>query len=183
MVDINSIVDTLKNMEGSVAVFPINLESKDKIWDIEKDLKGSLGIAVRNTGVQECLQRRYVLCIVKDRRFRPPPEPTVLLIGDDDTVLGEEVVPSNREKLKERDDLIFLSEEFVIYPNRKPTMKECFLMPPVSFPELESFPGVTDVVSCSPSAPADVMLRTMHGLEDNPKYASILVGFNVANGF
>ncbi len=62
-------------------------------------------------------------------------------------------------------------------------MKECFLMPPVSFPELESMPGIADVVSCSPSAPADVMLRTMHGLEDNPKYASILVGFNVENGF
>ncbi len=183
MVDINSIIDTLKKMEGSVAVFPVSPESKDKIWAIERDLKGSLGIAVRNTGLQECLQRQYIICIVKDRRFRPPPEPTVLLIGDDDTVLGEEVVPATRSKFEGREDLIFLSEEFVIYPERKPTMRECFLMPPVSFPELESVSGLRDVVSCSPSAPADVMLRTLHGLEDNPKYASILVGFNVQNGF
>ncbi len=53
MVDINSIIDMLKKMKGSVAVFPVNPESKDKIWAIERDLKGSLGIAVRNTGVQE----------------------------------------------------------------------------------------------------------------------------------
>jgi len=34
------------------------------------------------------------------------------------------------------------------------------------------------VVSCSPAAPADMMLREMHGYEDNPKLASILVGFD-----
>jgi hypothetical protein len=42
--------------------------------------------------------------------------------------------------------------------------------------------GMLDVVSCSPSAPADMMLRQMHGHEDNPRLASILVGFNAPDG-
>jgi hypothetical protein len=68
-----------------------------------------------------------------------------------------------------------------MYPERKGQRKEYFVMPPVSFPEVEEF-GMLDVVSCSPSAPADMMLRQMHGHEDNPRLASILVGFNAPDG-
>jgi len=38
--------------------------------------------------------------------------------------------------------------------------------------------GMRNVVSCSPSAPSDAMLRKEHGFEDNPKLASILIGFD-----
>jgi hypothetical protein len=38
--------------------------------------------------------------------------------------------------------------------------------------------GMKEVVSCSASAPADMMLRQLHGLEDDPKLASVLIGFD-----
>ncbi len=64
-----------------------------------------------------------------------------------------------------------------MYPERKGRAMEFFVMPPVSFPEISEM-GMKNVVSCSPSAPSDMMLREMHGYKDDPKLASILIGFD-----
>ena len=103
----------------------------------------------------------------------------VMLLTDTGVVLGEEILPPFKKKFLEniREEYIWLSEEFVIYPERKGGSKEFFVMPPVSFPEVEQM-GMKDVVSCSPSAPSDMMLREMHGYQDDAKLASILIGFD-----
>jgi len=182
MVDIDSIVEMLSRLRGSIHVFHLDPSCKEMIKEIESGIKATLGLQVKNRGLEECLKRQYIICIIKARRFRPPPEPTVLLMGDEDLIAGEEVVPSNKHKFEDREDVIYLSEEFVLYLDRKPKSKEYFVMPPVSFPELEEIPGVSNVVSCSPSAPADMTLRQLHGFKDDPRLASILVGFDVDNG-
>ena len=177
------IVSRLEELRGAVHVFPLNGECREKILSIESNIKAALGIKVINKGVTECLSRQHVLCIIKRASFRPPPEPTVMLISDDGVVLGEEILPHRKKEFLEsvKEDIIWLSDEFVMYPGRKGERGESFVMPPVSFPEVEEF-GMLDVVSCSPSAPADMMLRKMHGFEDNPKLASILIGFNAPEG-
>ncbi|NLK26256.1 MAG: hypothetical protein GX307_06765 [Euryarchaeota archaeon] len=136
-----------------------------------------------NRGVEECLAREHIICIIKRASFRPPPEPTVMLLSDNGVVLGEEILPSKKKEFmaNNEEEIIWLSEEFVMYPSRVGNKKEYFVMPPVSFIEVEEL-GMENVVSCSPSAPADMMLRQMHGLEDNPRLASILVGFDPPNG-
>ena len=51
-------------------------------------------------------------------------------------------------------------------------------MPPVSFPELNESNGCKDVISCSPAPTSDRMMRLYYGLEDDSRYASVLVAFN-----
>lgn len=180
MVKMNDVVARLKEMKGAIHVFPLNESCRSQITEIEKNIKASLGIPCINAGVEECLERKYVVCIIKKASFRPPPEPTVMLISDDGIVLGEEVLPNRMKEFlanNKDEEIIWLSEEFVMYPGRKGKEREFFVMPPVSFPEVTEM-GMKNVVSCSPSAPADMMLREMHGYEDDPKLASILVGFD-----
>ena len=166
-------------MEGVIEVFPVNGETFETLRDIENNVKATLNMDVLNTGVEECLKRQHIFCIIKDSRFRPPPEPTVLLVGDDGLIMGKEIIPTDNEDYKENEEVIFLSEEFIIYKDVKPNDREYFLMPPVSFPELEEDHDVRNVVSCSPSAPGDLMLRKFHGLNDDPSLASILIGFDM----
>ena len=183
MVQMADLISLLEGMKGTVHAFPLNAECREKILKIESNIKAALGIKVINTGVTECLNRQHVLCIIKRASFRPPPEPTVILLSDDGVVLGEEILPHCKKEFLEnnKEDIIWLSEEFVMYPGRKGERSEAFVMPPVSFPEIEEM-GMLDVVSCSPSAPSDMMLRQMHGYEDDPKKASILIGFNAPEG-
>ncbi len=179
MVGTSDILTRLTEMKGTVHVFRLDDNCRDKILEIEKSIKAAMLIPCINAGVEECLKRQYVFAIIKNRSFRPPPEATVVLYSDDGTILGEEILPFKKKQFLEgnKEDIVWLSEEFVLYPERKGKAMEFFVMPPVSFPEMEEM-GMKNVVSCSPSAPSDMMLRQQHGYEDDPKLASILIGFD-----
>jgi hypothetical protein len=180
MVDVKEVIALLKEMRGTREVFELNPKGKEKLIEIESGIKGTLGVSVKNLGLEECLKRDHVLVVIKDVTFRPPPEPTVLLVGDEDIVCGREILPSEHEKFAEMKNVIFLGDDFIIFSDRKPTRKESWVMPPVSFPEVSVLPKVKDTVSCSPSPLGDVFVRTLHGLKDDAKLASIMIGYNDA---
>lgn len=180
MVTINEVVSFISKMEGSRHVFPLMAEAKQNLLKIEESVKATFGIDCTNKGVMQCLARENIIVIIKDSRFRPPPEPTVLLVADDDMIIGMEIFPEQKAQYLGREDIVFLSDEFILFLDQKPKNKECFVMPPVSFPEVERMPGTKNVVSCSPSPPGDMYVRSLHGLPDDPKLASILLGYDDA---
>lgn len=61
---------------------------------------------------------------------------------------------------------------------KNPT-KQAFVLPPVQFIEVEELEDTCDVVSSSPDPLADLYLKEVFNFEDDPKLASILVGFNI----
>lgn len=171
-------VDIVKGMRGVRLAFLLDRDILRRLKEEEATVRSALDISVVNEGFNEALERECVICIVKDPRFRPPPEPTVMLRGDDGTVMGIEVFPHTAGEYRERDDVIWLSDGFVVFPDRRARNTEAFVMPPVPFPELNPGNGCTDVVSCSPSPTSDVMIKEHYGLADDPKLATILVAFN-----
>jgi len=178
MSSLDSAVDIIRGMRGTLKVFPLDVETRDGILKVERCVKSQMGMEVKNEGVEQCMQRRHVLCILKNTQFRPPPEPTVQLRADTDTVVGTEVIPGDKGKYDGKDNIMWLSEDFVIFMDVKPKQKEYFFMPPVSFPELEAIPGITGIVSCSPSPLSDLVVKNRYKIEDDPKNATIFVGFD-----
>lgn len=175
-------LDILSGLRGVVKVFYLDEETLEEIRKEEETVKAVGGIAVRNEGFEEALKRDKVICIVKDPRFRPPPEPTVLLTTDKGDMMGVEVFPHTMKDYRERDNVVWLSDGFVVFTDVRPTedSKEYFLMPPVSFPELNEGNGCLNVISCSPAPTCDAMIRKKFGMEDDPKLASILVAYDKA---
>ena len=173
------VLELLRGLNGVVEAFPVNGEILEDLREIESKIKATLDLEVKNEGIEECLKRQCIFCIVKDGRFRPPPEPTVLLIGDENLIMGTEIIPTDKTDYEGMEEAVFLSEDFVLFKNIKPKDKEYFLMPPVSFPEVEELEGTKEVVSCSPSALGDLFLRKSHGMNDDPRLASVIIGFNM----
>ena len=171
-------IDIVKGMRGVQYAFYLEDNVLQELKDEEATVKSTLNIGVMNEGFNQALERDRVICIVKDARFRPPPEPTVILRGDDGLLLGMEVFPHNAKEYQGREDIIWLSDGFVVFPEIKAEKSESFVMPPVSFPELNPDNGCYDVVSCSPSPTSDVIIKKHMGLKDDPKLASILVAYN-----
>lgn len=171
-------IDIIKGMRGVLNAFYLDRPVLDELKAEEATVKSTLDIGVVNEGFNEALVRDKVICIVKDPRFRPPPEPTVILRGDDGIIMGIEVFPHTAKEYQAREDVIWLSDGFVVFPEIKPTNTEKFVMPPVSFPELNPDNGCHDVVSCSPSPTSDLIIKKHHGLKDDPKLATILVAYN-----
>ncbi len=173
-------VDIIKGMTGTRLAFPLSEETVEAVKRIEDCIKSQIGLDVVNEGVRQCLRRQHVICVIKDTRFRPPPEPTVLMMGDTDMVIGTEILPGQHSRYREMDNICWLGDDFVVFTDKAPKSKEFFLMPPVSFPELEQVPGASNIVSCSPSPLSDMIIKNHYGLEDDPKLASILVGFDMS---
>ncbi len=178
MVDKDRALEIIGSMSGVEKAFFLDRDILEKLREEERNVKAILDITVRNDGFDAVLEREEIICIIKNTRFRPPPEPTVILEGDDGCLMGIEVFPHSRGEYDEREDVIWLSEDFVVFPDVTTMGREFFVMPPVSFPELNPDNGFCDVVSCSPSPTSDKKIKDRYGLEDDPKLASILVGFN-----
>ena len=143
----------------------------------EAKVRSSANIPVDNEGFTEALKRECVICIVKSQ-FRPPPEPTVILRSGDGKTIGEEVFPWTKDKYLGRTDIVWLFDSFVLFPQVEASGGESFVMPPVSFPELNESNGCRNVISCSPALTCDKMIRDYAGLPEDTRLASILVAFD-----
>ena len=172
-------------LEGVLDVQKLSDTNKKALLKLESERKGDI-IPVTNEGLEECLKRDFSIVFFKNSHFRLPPVPTVLLVTDGGEVLGQEVLTmDDKLKFEDQDDAIFISPDFVIFkPRRSGFMsrepqKQFFLLPPVPFQELDRLDGINDVVSSSPSTNGDSYLKKEYGHPDDPKIATIIVGFSV----
>lgn len=168
--------DVVRAVRGLTGVHRVEfLEPSDRDALRSRGTRG----AAENRGVHEVLSRPRVFCIFKDVRFRPPPEPTLLLVDDAGTVLGRELVAGDRPPPDRR--VAHLGKDFVLYAGARPRGAYHFLLPAVRFPELEAMPRLAQVASASPDTPQDEYLRGRFRVPLGREYASILVGYEVRN--
>ena len=171
-------LEIIRGLRGVIHAFYLDKEILSELEKEEAKVRAMGNIEVDNQGFKQALERDSVICIVKDPRFRPPPEPTVILMSGEGNVIGEEVFPFTAHKYTTREDVVWLSDGFVLFPTVAASGGEQFVMPPVSFPELNESNGCKDVISCSPAPTCDLMMRTKMGFADDPKLASVLIAFN-----
>ncbi|MDO5825424.1 MAG: hypothetical protein Q4Q22_03510 [Methanosphaera sp.] len=189
---LQEVLDTIEPLRGVLNVGVLNDEVRANILKIEMEKTGEL-IPVINLGVKECLERDYTIAIIKNASFRPPPTATVQFVDNKGNLLGEEIVNVDQKKKYENDEKAqFIHPDFVLLKSQKDlendfkeeniretSRKQAFILPPVQFIEVEELEDTCDVVSSSPDPLADLYLKEYFQFEDDPKLASILVGFNV----
>ncbi len=176
--DIDKPLEIVRGLRGVVQAFYLDDEILEQMREEESKVRAAGDITVDNQGFAQALERDAVICIIKDPRFRPPPDPTVLLMSGEGEVMGVEVFPWTSEEYLNRDDVAWLSDAFVLFPHVKVEGGEHFVMPPVPFPELDEADGCRDVISCSPAPTCDLMMRKYMGYADDARLASILIAFN-----
>ena len=177
----SEVIALLKAMEGVVHAGIIPGELRKKLLSQEERYANLGPIAVDNIGVKATVQREKLFFIVKDKRFRPPPIATVQLIAEDGTVLGEEVIKGRRPMIDEGEKPLYLGKDFVIRCSkaREKGKNSRFVLPPVPFPEIEKLSFTRRVVSSSPSTLGDTEIKKAFGMDDDPKLASVLIGFDL----
>ena len=173
-------LEFIKGMKGVMDAFYLEGDILEKVKAEEATVIGAGNVPVINEGVNQAVMRDHTICIIKDPRFRPPPEPTVVLRSTDGKLMGVEVFPETSKQYMERDDVIWLSDGFIMFTDVTPGPgeDEKFIMPPIPFPELNESNGCKDVISCSPSPTSDAMIREWRKFDPSGKYASILVAYN-----
>ena len=154
-----------------------------------------------NLGVRQVVGREHIVVFVKDERFRKPPCPTIYMVEEAEKpkgniqnstdyievdgnyyyIVGEEVIDKNKQFDEKH---VFFEESFVLFPKRRENRQQVpayFLIPPVSFPELEEKKeslGITNIMSVSPSTKCDDYIRNRYDLPKRREFATILIGFD-----
>jgi hypothetical protein len=176
-------INLIKGLKGVVGIRELSNEDRDALIEFEFNRKRDI-IPVVNTGLEECLKREFLLLLIKTPDFRCAPNPTVFLKTDKGRILGQELIsPEEKEKYQCRDDVYFLSNDFVMFKidknaTRTVGEKQLFILPSISFPELDVIKEIENVISCSPSTAGDYYLKNKYDYPDDPNLASILVGFS-----
>lgn len=176
---LDEIQKVLSGLRGVKYTFYLTRQMRVGIGRIERQYPSLGPLTVQNDGVLECLERRHVACIIKDKTFRGPPHPTVVLVNKDGKVIGREILRGEKVKEGPESKTIFLGKDFVIFYGKGSGKGAKFTLPPVPFKEIEKVRGTSAVVSSSPSTAGDLFLRESAGLDDDPKLASILIGFDL----
>lgn len=171
-------LEIVRKLRGVVHAFYLDDDILERMREEESKVRAAGDITVDNQGFTQALERDSVICIIKDPRFRPPPEPTVVLKSGEGETMGVEVFPWTSKEYMNREDVAWLSDAFVLFPHVEVRGGEHFVMPPVPFPELDGEAGCKDVISCSPAPTCDLMMRKYMGYDDDAKLASILIAFN-----
>jgi len=197
---LRSIQRLIAGLHGIVGVSPVEPEVLDRVVTQEERYEKGNFIPLSNLGVREVRGSDAVLALLKDNHFREPPGPTVYLVEEvvePNTaagthllevgerrfrILGEEVL-AGRQPYREK--TLFLADSFVLFPERRaaPRVPSFFLMPPLGFPELERRQrelGISRVISVSPSALSDQILREACAFSPDAALATLLVGFDWA---
>ena len=177
---LEQVLATLSSLTGVRKAFYLDDDLKRRIGEIEAGRSTGLGpLTVHNEGVLECLRHAHVACIVKDTAFRPPPAPTVVLLNEEGTVVGRELIANETPEARSGQKLIYLGKDFVIFYEEGRSSRTRFVLPAVSFAEVEALDYTANVCSSSPSTDGDSFLRRSAGLPDDPKLATILIGFDL----
>ena len=151
-------LDIVRGLKGVRHAFYLDREILGVLREEEAKVRSSANIPVDNEGFTEALKRECVICIVKS--------------------IGEEVFPWTKDKYLGRTDIVWLFDSFVLFPQVEASGGESFVMPSVSFPELNESNGCRNVISCSPAPTCDKMIRDYAGLPEDTRLASILVAFD-----
>jgi hypothetical protein len=178
---LDEIRELLSSLKGVRHAFYLTDDMRKGLERLERHYPPIGPLTVQNDGVLECLKREHVACIVKGSDFRGPPHPTVILVNGEGAIIGRELLRGEKLKPVEERKTLFLGKDFVVYIGKESGKGSRFVLPPVDFKEVEDIKGTSRVVSSSPSTAGDVFLRTKAGLGDDPKLASILIGFDLCS--
>jgi hypothetical protein len=103
----------------------------------------------------------------------------VVLIDEDGVVIGRELLPGERVEEEPGRKTLYLGKDFVIFYDGRSGRNARFVLPPVPFKEVEALPFATRVCSSSPSTAGDLHIRRSAGLDDDPRLATVLIGFDM----
>lgn len=132
-----------------------------------------------NDGIHQALAADIVFAVTTGPMTAEPPGPWTIMVDAEDQVIGEWLPASKIQPAREGGRCIFLSEDFVLYKDRRPRGKSRFVMPFIGLPLSEDQVHISVCGIGCPSTPADEYIR---GLMGNPgkDIATLVLGVSLA---
>jgi hypothetical protein len=181
---INRVTKRVESLSGVIAIKMLTPELKAVIIELETEAEknGACGglMPFTNRGVWESFRRQEQFVIVIDQ--------SSVIIGDDHDLVyisdqsgqrvGEWLNETRMKEMQGRDDICYISPDFILYSNIKSVGEPFFVLPEMEFPYLKDIDEIENVTSGSISTLADDYVRNQLGYR-NTKHWTHLIGFDI----
>lgn len=174
--DESDLIEALTALDGVIAAEQLDDEAMKVVTGIETSIRTvSGGMRIENRGILDCagMSRNYVLFCGSG--FPRPEQVTMEMVDDAGEVVGHDVPPCMVDVFRSRDDVIWMSDGFVLYPglvcDRDVRMVMLSSRMKVSGPL-----GEFDVRSFYPSASSAEYLLGLFGREPDRSVAAVILG-------
>jgi hypothetical protein len=174
----------VESLSGIIAMKMLTPELKAVIIELETEAEknGACGglMPFTNRGVWESFRRQEQFIIVIEN--------SSLIVGDDHDLVyisdqsgqrvGEWLNETRMKEMQGRDDICYISPDFILYSNIQSVGEPFFVLPEMEFPYLKDIEEVENVTSGSISTMADDYVRNQLG-HRNGKHWTHLIGFDI----
>ena len=132
--ELDEVVRRLLSEEGVVRVEPMDDELCRRIVAEESTVRATGGMEVDNVGMRECMGCDTVLCVFTSPSFRVPDEGcTLRMVDSAGNLVGHNVTDAMVPDLSSRPDVVFLSDDFVMYSDPVPVGDVRMELHPMAF--------------------------------------------------
>ncbi len=116
--DASGFMDWLKAQRGVRRAEEMPPELLDRVEAEESTIMSAFGTPVDNSGLRDCLSRGRVFLAFVESGFWVPPTTTMILRDSEGGEIGRDIPYSAIPEYAGRSDLIFISDNFVMYADR-----------------------------------------------------------------
>jgi hypothetical protein len=131
-----------------------------------------------NRALDDCYLKDVLMCIFCKGLVEEQKEISMVMMDDFGNITGNDIPPCLRSEYQGRKDLIWISDNFVIYTRAKQLSESRIVLLSRKFYALESVEGVSDPICFYPNVTSDRILKERFMDTYDPQMCTMIIGFN-----
>lgn len=176
---VGEMIEYLRTVDGVLDVFEMDDDVSNDVWNIERSVRTTVKNEYKNVGFDIAMECKHRMCVFHSDTYLFGKRSVVKLMTSDGTVMGTSLRPEDIESYKGRDDVIWISEDFVVFPDIVGEGEESFVLYPIDIPEIcENVPGCRKAIGTSPTLPSDLVLKDKFDKPKTDQIYTMIIAFD-----
>lgn len=176
---LEKVKEYVRSVNGVVDVIDIDDTMSQEIQNIERSIRTKSNHDYKNVGYDIAMKKRHMICVIFVGGYLFEKRAVLKLMTEDGTIMGTSLKPNEIEEYRDREDVIWISEDFVVFPNIVGKGEEAFVLYPFDIPEItEAVPECVAPIGVSPTPSADAYIKGKAGIPVTKELFTSIIAFD-----
>ena len=161
---VQDVMDYVRTVDGVLDVREMDDRISEEVWSIEKSVRTKNDSDYRNVGYDIAMERKHRICVFYDDTYIFGVRSILKLMTTDGTIMGTNLAPDEIEQYKGRENVLWVSEDFIVFTDVIGKGEEMFVLYPHELHEIDdNVPGCHSAIGTSPTTSSDAALKERFG--------------------
>lgn len=175
----DDVAEFVRRIPEVTDVMMMDDETSSALLDIEKSIRTRTNHDYQNVGYEIAMKKKHRICVFFKQGYLFEKRSVLKLMTSDGTIMGTNLLPEQIPEYQKRNDVIWISEDFVVFPGIVGKGEEAFVLYPSEIPELmEAVPGCIGAIGVSPTTSSDAYLKKTRGYSLTEDLYTSIIAFD-----